>query len=165
MILSKKLEKALNEQINKEMYSAYLYLSMSAWAESENWRGATHWFATQAKEEVGHAMKIYRYVFERGNRVTLEAIDQPKTEFKNLTDVFTRTLEHEKLVTTSIHELVEMAAQEKDHASSVFLQWFVTEQVEEEANVSEMLAHLERIGDSKQGLYMLDNVLSKRSAG
>ncbi len=164
MIISQKLGKALNEQINKEMYSAYLYLSMSAWAESENWRGATHWFAAQAKEEMGHAMKIYKYVFERGNRVTLDAIDKPKSEFKSLTDVFAQTLEHEKLVTDSIHKLVDMAAAENDHAASIFLQWFVTEQVEEEATASEMLAHLQRIGDSKQGLYMLDNVLSKRSA-
>ncbi len=165
MILSQKMEKALNEQINKEMYAAYLYLSISAWAESENWRGAKHWFALQAKEEIGHAMKIYKYVFERGNRVKLAAIEQPKSEFKDLADVFAQALEHEKMVTASIHKLVELAATETDHATSIFLQWFVTEQVEEEANASEMLAHLERIGDSRQGLYMLDNVLSKRAAG
>lgn len=164
-MLSKKLEKEFNEQINKEMYSAYLYLSMSAWAEGENWRGAKHWFALQAKEEMGHAMKFYKYLFERGNQVTLDAIAKPGASFKGLADLFAKALAHEKFVTKSINTLVDMAAADKDHASSIFLQWFVTEQVEEEANASEMLAHLERIGDAKQGLYMLDNVLSKRAAG
>ncbi len=164
-MLTKKLEKAFNEQINKELFSAYLYLSMSAWAEGESWRGAKHWFAEQAKEEMAHAMKFYAYLFERGNKATLDAIEKPKADFKGLADLFSQALKHEKFVTQSIHKLVDMAAADKDHASSIFLQWFVTEQVEEEANAAEMLLHLERVGDSKQGQYMLDNVLSKRSAG
>ncbi len=162
-MLSKKLEKEFNAQINKEMYSAYLYLSMSAWAEGQNWRGAAHWFAAQAKEEMGHAMKFYKFMFERGNSVTLAAIEKPKSDFKDMAEAFGQTLSHEKFVTKSIHNLVDLATADKDHAASIFLQWFVTEQVEEEANATEVLAYLEKIGGSQQGLFMIDSQLRKRA--
>jgi ferritin len=161
-MLSKKMEKALNGQINAELYSSYLYLSMSAYFLSQNLKGFAKWMSVQAREENTHAMKIYDYVVERGGKVVLQAIAQPKTDWESALAAFKDTYAHEQKVTSMIHELVNMAAGEKDHATAVFLQWFVTEQVEEEANALEAVQKLTMIGDSKGSLLMLDHQMGKR---
>jgi ferritin len=161
-MLSKKLEGALNKQINAELYSSYLYLSMAASFAEQNLKGFAKWMSVQAKEENTHAMKIYNYVIERGGKVVLQAIAQPKTDWDSTLEVFKDTLAHEQKVTGLISDLVNMAAAEKDHATSAFLQWFVTEQVEEEANATEAVHKLTMIGDSKGSLFMLDHQMGKR---
>ena len=161
-MLSSAVQDAMNQQVNAELYSAYLYLSMAADFEAENLHGMAHWMQVQAKEEAGHAMKFFKYVFERGGRVTLTAIAAPPAEWDSPQLVFEAVYKHECHVTSLINKLVEVAGAEKDYASGVFLQWFVNEQVEEEANASEILHQLKMIGDSKQGLYMLDRHLAQR---
>jgi len=164
-MLSKKMTDALNGQINKEMYSAYLYLSMSAWAENKGFKGFANWFRVQYQEETVHAMKIYHYLQEQGAAVVLDAIEKPPSEFKTLLGAFEETLKHEQFITKSIHELVDLAISEKDHATSIFLQWFVTEQVEEEANDNEIIGKLQLIGDKGHGLFMVDRELGARKFG
>lgn len=161
-MISKKMEKALNKQINAETYSAYLYWSMSAALEAMNLRGCAFWMRAQAQEEMMHAMKFFDYVYERGGRVTLTAIDGPPTEWKDITAVFRNVLAHEKHVTGLINGLADLAVQEKDHAAGIFLQWFVSEQVEEEAGAVDILSKLDLIGHSAGGLYMLDRELGQR---
>ena len=161
-MLSSTVQEAMNQQINAELYSAYLYLSMAANFEEGNLRGMAHWMQIQAKEEVGHAMKFFKYISERGGRVTLTAVAAPPTKWDSPQAVFQQAYQHECHVTSLINKLVELAGAEKDHASSVFLQWFVNEQVEEEANASEIVHHLGMVGDSKQGLLMLDRHLGQR---
>ena len=146
------------------LYSAYLYLSMSAYCEAANLPGFAHWMRVQAQEEVSHAMKFYDFICERGGRVVLQAIDQPPTEFQSPLHVFEQTLEHEQKVTVMIHDLYALAAQEKDYASQAFLQWFVTEQVEEEGSATQIVETLKMIGDKGQALVMLDRELGKRGA-
>lgn len=164
-MIGKKMEKALNEQVNKELYSAYLYLAMSAFSQSINLPGFANWFRLQANEEVAHAMKIFDYINEAGGTAVLEAIEKPPAKFKSPLALFEQSLEHEQFVTRSIHGLVDLAIQEKDHATNSFLKWFVDEQVEEEAHASEILAKLSMIGEGKGGgLLMIDHQLSKRSA-
>jgi len=152
----------MNEQIKNELYSAYLYLSMSAYCEAANLPGFAHWMRVQAQEEVGHAMKFYDFICERGGRVVLQAIDQPPVEFQSPLHVFEQILEHEQKVTAMIHDLYGLAAQEKDYASQAFLQWFVTEQVEEEGSATQIVETLKMIGDKGQALVMLDRELGKR---
>jgi len=164
-MISKKMSKSLNEQINKELYSAYLYLSMSAYAENENLKGTAHWMALQAKEETGHAMKFYKYLLEQGARVELQAIERPPVEFKSLRQLFEETLKHERKVTASIHALTKLAKDEQDYATEIALQWFVSEQVEEEANVEEILAKLNMVGADTRGIYLLDRELGARAGG
>jgi ferritin len=164
-MISKKMTQALNEQINKEIYSAYLYMSMSAYSEHIGLSGFAHWFMVQYNEEMEHAMKIYQYVQEQGEHVKLMAIDAPATEFESALDMFEKTLDHEKFVTKSINELVDLAVQENDHATQIFLQWFVTEQVEEEASADEILSKLNLVGTKGNGLYMLDRELAQRNGG
>jgi len=134
-MISKKIEKALNKQINAELYSAYLYLSMVAYFESVNLPGFANWMKVQTQEELMHAMKIYDFVNERGGRVVLKAIEAPPTEWDSPLDAFEATYKHEQKVTGLINNLVNLAIEEKDHATSSFLQWFVNEQVEEESSV------------------------------
>ncbi|MCQ6253640.1 ferritin [Methanocaldococcus sp.] len=152
---------ALNKQINKEFYSAYLYLSMSAYAESLGLKGFAQWFKVQSQEELDHAMKIYSYVIERGGRVKLYAIEKPKNDW-SIIEVFEDGYKHEQLMTESINNLMDLAVSEKDYATVNFLQWFVNEQVEEEASFSEILDKLKLIGDDKRGLFMLDKDLGQR---
>ena len=163
-MLSAKMLKALNEQINAEMYSSYLYLGMSAWLKDINLRGAAHWMSEQAKEETGHAMKLYGYVYERLGRVTLAAIDAPPATWKSPLEAFQAAFKHEQKVTGMIGKLVEMAAAEKDHATVGFLQWFIKEQVEEEASSDEVVQMLKAIGDAAPAMFMLDAHLGRRGS-
>jgi len=156
------VQDAMNQQVNAELYSAYLYLSMAAHFEAANLHGMAHWMQLQAKEEVGHALKFFKHIAERGGRVTLASIAAPPTKWDSPQALFEVVYAHECHVTSLINKLVELAGAEKDHASAVFLQWFVNEQVEEEANASEILHQLKMVGDSKQGLFMLDHHLAQR---
>ncbi len=155
---------ALNEQINQELFSAYLYLSMAAHFEATNLPGMAQWMKVQAHEETIHAMKFYNFIFDRGGKVTLKAIAQPQTEFKSPMDIFKQALEHEKKVTSLINKLYEQAQADKDYPAQVMLQWFINEQVEEEKNASDIVARLELIGESKGQLVYLDHELGKRKA-
>lgn len=154
---------AMNEQIKNELYSAYLYLAMSAYAESVNLPGTAHWLREQAEEEQDHAMKFYHFIVDRGGRVVFKAIEQPPVEFEGLRDIFEKTLAHEQKVTALIHDLYALAKRENDYPSEVFLQWFVKEQVEEEKHATEILEAIKLLGESKQGLAMLDRELGGRS--
>jgi ferritin len=162
-MLKPKVEKALNEQINKELFSAYLYQAMSAHASHIGLEGVANWMNVQAEEEVFHARKIYNYVLEQGGKVLLQAIAQPDSEFKSAKDMFEKSLAHEQFVTKSINDLVALARAEQDYATEIFLSWYVTEQVEEEANVNGILDKLNLIGESGKGIYMLDKELSART--
>ncbi|MEA2055318.1 MAG: ferritin [Candidatus Thermoplasmatota archaeon] len=161
-MLSKKIEEALNEQINKEMYSAYLYMSMSAHSTNVGLPGFANWFMVQYHEEMEHAMKIYDYINDQGGRVSLKAIDEPLSTFKDAMDMFQKTLKHEQFITKSINKLVDLAIKEKDHATQIFLQWYVTEQIEEEGNDNDIIAKLKFIGGNGNGLLMLDKDLLSR---
>ena len=161
-MLSKTMEDALNEQLNKEMYSAYLYMAMSAHSSHIGLPGFANWFMVQYKEEMDHAMKIYRYINDQGGKVKLRAIDEPPSEFEDAMDMFQKTLKHEQFITKSIHELMDLAIQERDHATQIFLQWFVTEQIEEEGNDNEIIAKLELAGKEGNGLFMIDKELAAR---
>lgn len=163
-MISERVEKVLNEQVNAEMYSAYLYLSMSSYFDSVNLPGFAQWMKTQAQEEMVHAMKFYDFIHERGGRVLLEAIEAPQTQWTNPVEAFAATLGHEQKVTGLINDLVDVAIAEKDHATNIFLQWFVTEQVEEEASVDAVLQKLKMVGDQGHGLFMMDRELGTRVA-
>ena len=163
-MISEKMEEALNEQINAELWSAYMYLSMSAYFESENLGGFANWMRVQADEEVEHAMRFYNYVNEVGGRVELKPIDEVPTDWDSPLDAFQETLEHEKKVTSLINDLVDLADEENDHATYSMLQWFVDEQVEEEDSAGEIVEKLEFVGDSANGLLSLDRQLGERSA-
>ncbi|MCK5242379.1 ferritin [bacterium] len=160
--MNEKMEKALNEQINAELYSAYLYLSMSAYFAAQDMPGFANWMYVQYQEETTHGIKIYKYVLERGGKVILTTIQQPPTEWKDTQQVFEEVLKHEQLVTSLINNLVDLALAEKDHASNNMLQWFVAEQVEEEANAMTILGQIKMVQASKESLYMLDKELSQR---
>lgn len=162
-MLSTTLEKALNEQIKNEFYSAYLYLAMSAYCENLNLNGFAHWLRLQSKEEASHALKIFNHINDRGGRVILESIEQPPSNFDSPLNMFKRVLEHEKNVTAQINKLYEMATKENDYPAQVMLQWFITEQVEEEKSASEIVHQLELIGDQATALLMLDRHLASRS--
>jgi ferritin len=161
-MLSKTMAAALNEQINREFYSAYLYLSMSAYSAHIGLKGAANWFYVQYQEEMVHFDKLYHYVLDQGSPVELKAVQAPPVAFKSLMDMFAQTLQHEQFITRSINERVDLAVKEKDHASEVFLQWYVTEQVEEEANDNDVLARLRLAGQDGNGLFMVDNELATR---
>jgi ferritin len=163
-VLSQKLQDAINEQIKNELYSAYLYLSMSAYSEDASLPGFANWMRLQAQEEVSHAMKFFDFINERGGRVVLHAIDQPPAEFESPIDLFERTLEHERKVTGMIHQLYELALKENDYPTQVMLHWFIEEQVEEEDSASQILDTLERIGDKGHALVALDRELGRRAA-
>ena len=161
-MFSSAMQEAMNQQVNAELYSAYLYLAMAANFEESNLHGMAHWMQIQAKEETGHALKFFKYIVERGGRVTLSAVAAPPAKWESPQAVFDQVYKHECHVSRLIDKLVDLAAAEKDHASSAFLQWFVTEQVEEEANASDIQQQLKMIGDSKQALFMLDRHLAQR---
>lgn len=161
-MLSKKMEKAFNGQLNAEMFSAYLYLSMSAYFDSLDLGGFANWMRVQAQEEVAHAMKFYAHINERGGRVELSAIDAPKTDWDSPLAAFEDTYKHEQKVTGLIHDLVSLALAEQDDASGTFLQWFVSEQVEEEASASDLVRKAKMAGAEVGGLSMLDKELGQR---
>ena len=163
-MLSKTMQDAINEQIKHELYSAYIYLAMSAHAEAENWPGAARWLRAQAAEEQTHAMKLFDFVNDRGGRVSLQAIAQPPQEFTSLLDVFEQVLAHERKVTALIHRLYETAVSEKDYAAQVMLQWFIGEQVEEEKNASQIVDALKLVGAQGTALFVLDRQLGARGA-
>lgn len=161
-MLKKKMLAAFNEQINAEMYSAYLYLAMEAYFQSINLTGFANWMRAQTQEEMMHAMKIYDFVFERGGQVTLEAIDKPPFTWDSPLAAFEEVLKHEQHVTALINNLVDLAIKENDHASNIFLQWFVTEQVEEEASADAVIQRLKLTKDNASGLFMIDAQLAQR---
>ena len=161
-MLSEKMQKALNDQINAELYSAYLYLSMSAYFESLNLGGFANWMKVQAQEETVHAMKLYAYTNERGGRVKLGAVEAPPWEWDSPLAVFEAAYQHEQKVTGLINDLVKTAKGENDHATEIFLQWFVTEQVEEEASADAVVQQIKLVGDAPGGLFMLDRELGQR---
>lgn len=161
-MFSKNLEQAVNEQIKNELYSGYLYLAMAAQCESMNLKGFAHWLKVQAREELGHAMKFYDFVNDRGGRVVFEAIDKPPVEYRSLQEMFEAVYKHEQKVTGLINKLYEMAKAENDYPLQVHLQWFIDEQVEEEKNASEILAMLKLTGESGSGLLILDRALGER---
>ncbi|MEN8126283.1 MAG: ferritin [Planctomycetota bacterium] len=161
-MITKKIEDAFNAQINAEIFSSYLYLSMSAALEGMNLPGFASWMRIQVQEETAHAMKFYDHIIERGGTVALTAIDGPLTMWKDAKAVMEATLEHEQKVTGLVNDLMDLALAEKDHASTMFLQWFVTEQVEEEATAMEILGKLEIAGSTAGGLYMLDKEMAGR---
>jgi len=161
-MFSKQMESALNDQINAEMYSAYLYLAMSAYFQSTNLSGFANWMKIQAQEEMVHAMKFYDYINERGGRVALQDIEAPPKDWDSPLDVFDATLLHEQKVTSLINTLVDIAMEERDHATNIFLQWFVSEQVEEEDTANEMLQKIKLMGDAPGGMFMLDNEMGQR---
>ncbi len=161
-MLSKAIQDAMNEQIKNELYSAHQYLSMSAYCESATLPGFASWMLTQAQEEREHAMKFYNFILDRDGRVVLRAIDQPVVEFASPREVFEQALEQEQRVTAQINELYGLAVGENDYATQAFLQWFVTEQVEEEKNVRDVLETLTMIGDESESLFLLDRELGGR---
>lgn len=161
-MLSEKMLAALNGQLNKEIYSAYLYLSMSAYSTYIALKGFANWFMVQYQEEMVHVMKIYDYINSQGGQVKLLAVAQPPAEFESPLDMFEKTLEHEKFVTKCINDLVDLAIKGKDHATNIFLQWFVTEQIEEEANDNEIIPKLKLVGEKGDALLMIDRELAAR---
>jgi len=161
-MISKTMEEALNKQINRELYSSYLYLAMSAYFKTTNMEGFSKWMRVQANEEKNHAMKIYDYVLARGGKVALLAIEAPKAKWTSAGKIFEEVYAHEQKVTGMINALVELAVKEKDHATFEMLQWFVKEQVEEEEHSSEILAQIRIVGDIPGHLFCLDRELGKR---
>ena len=162
-MLSNKLAKAINKQINAEFWSAYLYLSMSVDANANGHKGVANWFFIQYQEEMDHARIFINYLLSRGARVELMPIEEVKTSWKTPLAAFKDTLEHEQKVTAMINELCGIAAEEKDFASSSMLKWFVDEQVEEEENAKDIIDSLVKVDDSKLGLYMIDKELAART--
>ena len=162
-MINEKLEKAFNDQINKELYSEYLYLSMQAYFERLNLKGFVNWMSVQVQEEHAHALGMFDYLNQRGGTVVLEAIDKPETEWSSPLAVFEQVLEHEEFVTSRINALMDVAEETKDRAAMSFLNWYLKEQVEEEANVGGVLATLRLIGDDKKALLMLDKDLAART--
>ncbi len=161
-MINKKVENAFNAQLNEELGSAYLYLSMSAYFDALNLMGFAHWMREQAKEEVSHAMKFFEHINERNGRVILLALKAPKTQWKSPQSAFQEALKHEEYISGCIHRLVELAQKEKDHPAFDFLQWFVDEQVEEEKSVGEVVEKLKLAGDHPAALLFLDSELGKR---
>ncbi|NCA69454.1 MAG: ferritin [Sphingobacteriia bacterium] len=158
-MISTTMATKLSEQINREIYSAYLYLALSTEAEEINLRGTAAWFMAKHGEEMAHALKMVRYQLDQGAEVKLAGIDGPPAKAGSILAMFERTLEHEQSVTASINDLVDHALSEKDHATGIFLHWFVTEQIEEEATVNDILGRLRLFGDKGEGLLMIDNEL------
>ncbi len=161
-MLTTKMEQALIRQVNAEWYSAYLYLAMEAYFKSLNLSGFANWMRCQTQEEMFHGIKIYDHVFERGGRTKLSAIETPPEEWASPLAAFEAALEHEKKITAMINDLVDIAVSEKDHATNNFLQWYVAEQVEEEASVDEVIQNLKLTGEAPGGLFMIDKELAAR---
>jgi ferritin len=161
-MINKKVLDAINEQINKEVYSAYFYQSMAAYASYEGLNGIANWFNVQVQEELSHAKVFYNYVIQQGEKIELKAIEQPPVEFESPKQLFEQTLEHEKYVSRLINDLYSLAKKENDNATEILLQWFVSEQVEEEANASDILSKFKMVGGEASGLFMIDTELAKR---
>ncbi|OGS12451.1 MAG: ferritin [Elusimicrobia bacterium RIFOXYA2_FULL_58_8] len=162
MKINNKMEEAINKQVNAELYSAYLYLGMSARCSELNLKGMANWFYVQAQEEMTHAMKFYRFILERSGSARLPGIEGVRSDWKNPLEMFAAAYEHEQKVTALINNLMDIATAERDHASASMLNWFIDEQVEEEANASEITEKLKLVGESREGLFMLDKELSTR---
>lgn len=161
-MISNTMQKAINEQINKELYSSYLYLSMAAYFENRNLPGFAKWMHMQADEEREHGMKFFQHLLDRGGKVELKAIAAPEVDWKTNLDVFKQVQEHEAAVTASIYALYELALSEKDYPAQAMLQWFITEQVEEEKNAADIVQQLELIDARGTAVLMLDHQLGKR---
>ena len=161
-MIHKSIEDALNTQINLEQYSSQLYVAMSAHCDSKSFRGFGHWLRVQAQEETAHAMKLVTFVLDRGGQLELKPLPAPPKDFGTIIQVFEKILEHEKSITTSINALFELSRQQKDYASEITLQWYVTEQVEEEANVGQILEQLRAVGEKGGGIWYLDSKMGKR---
>ena len=161
-MLNNEMTAALNKHLNTELYSAHLYLAMSSHASSIGLKGVANWFMVQYQEEMVHFMKFYTYITSQGERVALGTIPAPPGEFSGLLDMFEQTLKHEVFITSCINDLTGLAIQFKDHATQIFLQWFVTEQIEEEENDREIIGRLKLVGDNGYGLLMIDNELGTR---
>ena len=161
-MISEKLLNELNKQINFEFYSAHIYLAMAAYCASEDFDGFSNLFKVQAEEEKFHAMKFYNYVNEMNGRVILEGMPDPKNDFKSLLEAFQVSYNHEKIVTSKIYNLTDIATEEREHATISLLKWFIDEQVEEESNFSGLIKRLERINDDPTSLYLLDTELAAR---
>jgi len=162
-MLSKTMQDALNEQIQKEYQSSYLYLAMAAYCEASTLPGSAAWMRIQSQEELKHTMKLYDHIVDRGGRVMLQAIQQPPVEYKSALDIFEKALAHEQLVTASIHKLYALSLKENDYPAQIMLQWFVTEQVEEEKSAGLVVEQLKAVGESKTSLMLLDRHLGKRA--
>lgn len=162
-MISQKMEVAFNEQINKEFYSEYFYLAMAAWFDKENLAGFANFFKVQVEEERFHAMKMYGFLNERGGRMILDEIAKPPSEFESALKIFELAYKHEQFVTKSINELMDVAIDEKDHASKSFLNWFIDEQVEEEASMEAIVAKIKMLGGNGHGMLMIDNELASRT--
>ena len=162
-MIAKSIEDAMNDQLNFELRSAYNYLAMSAYCEAENLSGFAHWLRTQAQEEVDHAMRFYTFIIDRGGRVKLQDLGTPAAEFESLLEVFEQSLDNERAVTRAINELYTLTTKEQDYASQAFLNWFVTEQVEEEKTVESIIDDLKRVGDAGDALYILDKDVGGRT--
>lgn len=163
-MISKKMESELNEQVNKEFYSAYLYLAMSAYCTKIGLPGFAQWMRMQYDEENLHVTRMYDYILDQGGEVHLKNIEEPPKEYGTPLEIFEKTLEHERFITNSIHNLMGLAIDERDYATQTFLQWYVSEQVEEEANVHDVLNPLRMVGSDKGGLMMIDQNLGRRVA-
>lgn len=161
-MISDKMQRALNDQLNLELYSSYIYAAMAAHFEYKNLHGFANWFEIQVKEELGHAAKFYKYINDQGAQVQLQAIKQPTGDFKTPAAAFEQSLEHERQVTKSINALMAQSIGESDYATAAFLQWFVTEQVEEESSVDDVIQKLKLVGEDPRGLFMMDRQLAMR---
>ncbi len=160
--MNEKMEKAINDQINFELYSSYIYLSMSSYLRSLNLNGFAHWMEIQVQEEIAHAMKFYNFLHERGGNIEFETIQKPKVSWESTCEVFEDAYKHEQIVTGRINDLVDLALEIRDHATNAHLQWFINEQVEEESNVLGILQQIKLAENSPNGLFMLDRELSQR---
>jgi ferritin len=158
-MISNDMASRINAQINRELYSSYFYLSLSAHAEASNLKGTAAWFMAKHLEEMTHAHKMYRYLIDQDATVQLSEVAAPPAQIEGVLQMFEQTLEHERAVTAAINDIVDHALSEKDHATNVFLHWFVTEQIEEEATVNDVLGRLRLFGDQGQGLLLIDNEL------
>jgi ferritin len=163
-MIGKKTQDALNKQINEELYSSYLYLAMAAHCESVGFKGTAHWLRVQSREETGHGMKFYGYILEQGGQVDLQAIQKPAGPFGALHEIFDQVLKHEQHITDCIHKLADLALSEKDYATQNLLQWFVNEQVEEEAHAGEIVTRLKMAGTQGAGVLFVDSELGRRKA-
>jgi ferritin len=162
-MMSPKVEAAFNKQLNFELFSSYLYLSMSAYFEAESFKGMAAWMRTQAQEEVGHGMRFYKFIIDRNGRVTLTQIEAPKTQWSSPLEAFEDAYKHECKVTAAINDEMNLSLSEKDHAAHTFLEWLINEQVEEEATVLTIVDQLKLVGDNGMALYLIDQELGKRN--
>ncbi len=161
-MISEKISKSLNEQLNREFYSGYIYLGMSAFASKLGFNGCAKWFNMQYQEEMVHAMKLFKYLEDQGSDIELKDIKAPKIKAKTIVEAFEDSLKHEQMMTEALNELSDMTMKEKDHATYNLLQWYVTEQVEEEASFKEIIDNMKMVGDNGFGLYTLDKELGTR---